>query len=81
MPFLAVSGAHGWPETMNQLHGGIQINTRLLKKVEVNDDGNTATVGGGVLQYELVRDLYKQGKMGGVCVTRLPSCICLMPAD
>jgi len=53
---------------MNRFHGGIQINTRLLKKVEVNPDGNTAMVGGGVLQFELVRELYTQGKMGGMCV-------------
>jgi len=56
---------------MNQFHGGIQINTRLLKKVEVNPGGNTATVGGGVLQFELVRELYTQGKMGGMCVCHI----------
>ena len=53
LPFLAVSGAHGWTSTLNGVHRGIQINMRKLNSLQVNADGKTATVGGGVMQYEI----------------------------
>jgi len=68
VPFLAVSGGHGWPTDLNRLRGGIQINLRRLNTARVNWDGggNTATVGGGTLQHEAVQSLYAQGeKMAG----------------
>ncbi|KAK5656478.1 hypothetical protein OQA88_4861 [Cercophora sp. LCS_1] len=61
-PFLAVSGAHGWPTDMNRLQGGIQINLRKLNTTRISQDGDTAAVAGGTLQHEAVRSLYAQGK-------------------
>ena len=50
---------------MNSLDGGIQINMRKLNSSSVDADGKTATVGGGILQYELNASLFKQGKQAG----------------
>lgn len=65
MPFLAVSGTHGWPSTLNNLDGGIQINMRKLNHTRVHCDGKTATAGGGVMQYEITASLFEQGKQAG----------------
>lgn len=65
MPFLTVSGTHGWPSTLNRVHGGIQINMRRMNHTIVNCDGKTATAGGGVMQYEITSALDKQGKQAG----------------
>jgi len=68
VPFLAVSGGHGWPTDLNRLHGGIQINLRRMNttRVDWEGGGSTATVGGGTLQHEAVQSLYAQGeKMAG----------------
>jgi len=66
VPFLAVTGTHGWPVTLNNLRCGIQVNMRRMNDTKVNRDGGTATVGGGVMQYEIVRSLFEQGKMAGL---------------
>ncbi|KAF1911050.1 hypothetical protein BDU57DRAFT_485443 [Ampelomyces quisqualis] len=62
IPFLAVSGGHGWTSTLDKLPYGIQINLRKLNTTTVNHDGKTATVGGGTLQHEIVRSLFAKGK-------------------
>lgn len=62
VPFLAITGTHGWATSLNKIHGGIQINMRKLNNTKVHPDGKRATVGGGTMQYELVRSLYSQGK-------------------
>ncbi|KAK3346361.1 hypothetical protein B0T25DRAFT_460893 [Lasiosphaeria hispida] len=72
VPFLAVTGTHGWPTTLNDVQGGIQINMRRMNHIELNRDGKTATVGGGVMQHEIVRSLSEQGKMA---VTGLCECV------
>ena len=64
LPFLAISGAHGWTETMNKLPYGIQIRMSKLNTTTVNDDG-TATVGGGTMQWEITRALFAQNKQAG----------------
>jgi hypothetical protein len=64
-PFLAVSGAHGWPTSLDKVHRGIQINLRKMNHTTVNDDGETATIGGGALQYEVTAELLKQNKRAG----------------
>ncbi|OAG12219.1 FAD-binding domain-containing protein [Paraphaeosphaeria sporulosa] len=62
IPFLAVSGTHGWTKTLNNLPYGIQINMRKLNSVTVDPSGNTATIGGGTLQWEANKVLYAKGK-------------------
>jgi hypothetical protein len=77
IPFLAVSGTHGWTKTLNNLPFGIQINMRKLNTASVDQGGKTATVGGGMLQWELTRALFvanKQAGMHGHC-----TCFCDRP--
>jgi FAD/FMN-containing dehydrogenase len=65
IPFLAVSGTHGWTKTLNNLSYGIQINMRKLNTTTVDKSGTTATVEGGTLQYEITRSLYAKNKQAG----------------
>ncbi|KAJ4295318.1 hypothetical protein N0V90_007329 [Kalmusia sp. IMI 367209] len=65
IPFLAVAGTHGWTKTLNNLPFGIQINLRKLNSTTVDKGGKTATVGGGVLQWEATRALFAQNKQAG----------------
>lgn len=62
IPFLAVSGTHGWTSTLEKLPYGIQINMRKLNTSTLSGDGKVATVGGGMLQHEIVRSLFAEGK-------------------
>ena len=66
IPFLAVSGTHGWTKTLNNLPYGIQINMRKLNSATVDPSGYTATVGGGTLQWEANRALYTENKQAGI---------------
>jgi hypothetical protein len=66
IPFLAVSGTHGWTKTLNKLPYGIQINMRRLNTTTLSRDGKTAVVGGGTLQYEITRSLFALGKYAGM---------------
>ena len=65
IPFLAISGAHGWTKSLNKLPYGIQINMRKLNTTILNQDGKTAMVGGGTIQYEITRALFAKGKYAG----------------
>jgi hypothetical protein len=65
IPFLAVSGTHGWTKTLNGLHYGIQVNMRKLNTITVDSGGKSATVGGGTLQWELTKALFAQNKQAG----------------
>ena len=38
---------------------------RKLNSIQVNADGKTATVGGGVMQYEITKSLFTYGKQAG----------------
>jgi FAD/FMN-containing dehydrogenase len=71
IPFLAVSGTHGWTTTLNSLPYGIQINLRKLNTTTLSPDGKSAIVGGGTLQYEITRSLFAKGKAAGKTVSRL----------
>lgn len=62
IPFLAVSGGHGWTKTLDGLKGGIQINLRRLNSTRLSESGKTAVVGGGALQWEVVKGLFGSGK-------------------
>ena len=65
VPFLAISGGHGWTKTLNSLPFGIQINLRKLNTTTLGQDGKAATMGGGTKQYEITRSLFAQGKYAG----------------
>jgi hypothetical protein len=78
MPFLAVTGTHGWTTSMNKMEGGIQINMRHLNQMELHEDGMSARLGGGIMQYEAISALFEKGKQGGL----YPSLVaCLLQSD
>lgn len=68
MPFLAVSGGHGWSSSLNNVRNGIQINMRKLNTTRLRDEGNSAIVGGGTMQYEITAALFNSGKRAGMYV-------------
>jgi hypothetical protein len=70
IPFLAVSGAHGWHETLNRLPYGFQVRMRQLNTTTIDAEGKTATVGGGSLQHDVIRSLFAQNKQAGKSFTR-----------
>ncbi|KAF2261385.1 FAD-binding domain-containing protein [Lojkania enalia] len=72
IPFLVVTGAHGWTKSLNRLQGGIQINMRKLNSIALNSNGKTATIGGGTLQWETIRALFAKNK---IAVTGLCECV------
>jgi FAD/FMN-containing dehydrogenase len=65
VPFLAITGQHGWTSSIEKLQYGFQINLRGLNSTALSSDGKTAIVGGGIIQYELVRSLFAKGKYAG----------------
>lgn len=63
---LATAGTHGWTKTLGAFNrGGFQIRLRKLNSTEIAKDGQTATIGGGVLQYEVTRALFEKNKQAG----------------
>lgn len=73
VPFLAVSGGHGWTWSLNQLPHGIQINMRKLNTTTLSPDGKSAIVGGGTKQYEITRSLFDLGKYAGEYTSSITS--------
>ena len=67
-----MTGTHGLTTSLNRVHSGIQINMRKMNSLQVNADGKTATVGGGIMQYEITKSLYKSGKQAGEHGTPTP---------
>ncbi|CAI6236349.1 unnamed protein product [Periconia digitata] len=67
--FLAVTGTHGWTNSLNDVSHGIQIRMRRLNLTTVDAGGKSATVQGGTLQHEITRALYPYNKQAvtGVC--------------
>ncbi|KAJ5981177.1 hypothetical protein N7522_013598 [Penicillium canescens] len=65
VPFLAVTGTHGWTDDISKIQGGIQIRMRGLNHVGLGPNNDTAYAGGGVIQYEVVQALYPYGKQAG----------------
>lgn len=65
IPFLAVSGGHGWTNTLKNFPYGIQINMRKLNTTTLSGNGSTAIVGGGMLQHELTHSLFAKNKYTG----------------
>ncbi|OAA43576.1 FAD binding domain protein [Cordyceps fumosorosea ARSEF 2679] len=68
-PFLAVGGQHGATSTLGKLHGGIEIAMSSLRSVNVSNDGQTATIGGGALSKTVIDALWDAGKqtVTGTC--------------
>ncbi|KAL4787938.1 hypothetical protein BJX76DRAFT_345229 [Aspergillus varians] len=69
LPFLAVNGGHGSISSLSNLDHGIEIWMHKLDFVEIAEDGESATFGGGIKSVDLIPALFKQGKqtVHGVC--------------
>ncbi|KAK5656754.1 hypothetical protein OQA88_4302 [Cercophora sp. LCS_1] len=69
VPFAAKVTGHGPWRGLAEMKGGINIWLRNLSSIEISEDGNYATVGGGVLVAELVERLWAAGKQTatGLC--------------
>jgi FAD/FMN-containing dehydrogenase len=69
VPFLAVTGTHGWTDDISRIQDGIQIRMRGLNHVTLGPRNDTAYAGGGVIQYEVLQALYHDGKQAvhGLC--------------
>lgn len=69
VPFLVVSGTHGFSNRLMDAQSAIQINMRRMNSISLAEDGASVTIGGGTLQYELVDYLYPHGKQAihGTC--------------
>ncbi|KAF3024879.1 hypothetical protein E8E14_012044 [Neopestalotiopsis sp. 37M] len=69
LQFLATSGRHGAIKTLAGLSCGVDINLRNLKNVEVQADGQTAIIQGGISTKGVTDALWKVGKwtVTGIC--------------
>ncbi|KAJ5903503.1 6-hydroxy-D-nicotine oxidase [Penicillium tannophilum] len=60
IPFTLRSGGHNL-EGLSVVQDALLIDLRAFNSVTVSEDRNSATVGGGILQGELVNELWEQG--------------------
>ncbi|KAK7914201.1 hypothetical protein PG985_011904 [Apiospora marii] len=69
VPFLAINGFHGSITTLGQMSHGIEILLSQLDKVDISEDGATATIGGGIRAKNLIDALWAAGKqtVTGAC--------------
>ncbi|KAM6510162.1 hypothetical protein FALCPG4_017788 [Fusarium falciforme] len=69
IPFLTVSGGHGWTSQLQRMQHGIGISTQKLNTMKLSKDGKTVSLGGGVKSGQVERFLSAQGKRSvtGVC--------------
>ena len=63
--FLAINRGHGTAEALSNVKGGIQINLRQLRNITIAEDGNSAILGGGVYNDDVVSALAAVGKASG----------------
>ena len=68
MPFLALSGKHGYNVNLNKVQHGIGINMRNLNRIELAKDGKTAKIGGGIVTKKLMHELWEIGKITSACL-------------
>ena len=63
--FLAISRGHGTTTALSTVKNGIQIHLRQLNTIAIAQDGNSATLGGGLYNAEIVNALDAVGKASG----------------
>ena len=76
IPFLAVNKGHGSTDTLGRAHNAIEIHIRALNSITLNSDGNSASVGGGTYNQEIIDYTWSNGKASGMIAndpTELPS--------
>ncbi|MCJ1478900.1 hypothetical protein MMC13_007584 [Lambiella insularis] len=62
LPFLAVNRGHGSTETLARFQNGIEIHINVLNSISINSDGNSALIGGGIYNDEIIEYLWDHGK-------------------
>ncbi|EFY97523.1 FAD/FMN-binding dehydrogenase [Metarhizium robertsii] len=65
LPFLAYNSAHGAITTLGRMKSGVEIYLDQLNTIEVAEDGQTATIGGGALSKHVTDTLWDAGKQTG----------------
>lgn len=65
MPFLATNGVHGSITTLGQMTYGIEISLKQLNTIKIATDGQTVTIGGGVMSKNVTDTLWAAGKQTG----------------
>ena len=68
IPFLAVNRAHGTALDLSNVRHGISIYVNALDSISIDKGGNTATLGGGTFQDQVVRYLDSHGKASRNCL-------------
>ena len=66
---------HGSTSTLGNAHNTIQIHIRALNSITLNNDGYSASVGGGTYNQEIIDYIWSRGKASGEIVSLLPSFI------
>ncbi|KAI0857449.1 putative FAD-dependent oxygenase [Xylaria cubensis] len=69
LPILAFNGVHGAMTTLGRMDRGVAIQLGQLSNVTISRDGETATIGGGVLSKVVTDTLLASGKqtVTGTC--------------
>lgn len=65
MPFLAYNGAHGALTTLGGMDYGIEIFMQQLSSVEIDEGGESVTIGGGTMSKQVIDTLWEAGKQAG----------------
>ena len=65
IPFLAMNKGHGSTNTLANAKNAIEIHIRALNSIELNNDGKSASCGGGVYNQEIIDYLWARGKASG----------------
>lgn len=65
MPFLAIAGKHGSSRALSKFKSGLGISLREMRDVKIADNGQSATIGGGITSGELLHQLWERGKQTG----------------
>ena len=65
LPFLVYNGAHGAITTLGKMTHGIEIYLDQLGSVQIAEDGQTATFGGGIQAKNVTDALWAAGKQTG----------------
>ena len=62
VPFLTVNQAHGTASALSNVYNGIEIYISALNSIEIALDGNSALMGGGTYQDQVITYLAAHGK-------------------
>mgnify|MGYP001568749054 CR=1 FL=1 len=65
LPFLTTNGVHGSITTLGKMTNGIEISMKQLNSIKIAKDGQTVTIGGGVMSKNVTDTLWAAGKQTG----------------